>query len=267
MSNYLYSKLRDLSPEQIEKRKNFNMKLIRFGCLPVISFFLLIFSISLFVDGSTFGGSLLLTFFLVTLYFVFFGNKAARAARAASASHQQQLFDEALAQFNQIKESRTFPTVESPLLLSNGEQAHYIYEHCILSEVGSVSERNTAGGAMRVAKGVYIGGSHSQSQSHSVIKQIDRGTLILTGKALYFKGSMTLRTIPLAKILAIDISTSGMRSYELALSITGGSKKEFFSVDNPFLWNQIIKLFKFIDEKQIPMSQVDLNINLGADLS
>lgn len=162
--------------------------------------------------------------------------------------------------FQEIKVSKKLPSVDSPLMLPEGETAHFIEGNSHLSEVKNVTHRTSGGMGMRVAKGVYLGGSQSESRSSSEIQAIDSGTIILTNKNLFFKGGMNVRTIPLSKIISVDILKSGFRSFDIALSVLGSQKKEFVSVKNPFLWQEAIKFLKFMNEKNQSIENIDINM-------
>ncbi len=105
---------------------------------------------------------------------------------------------------------------QSPIILKRNENISLIMHNITLREPRAV--RQTVGGyggpTFRVAKGVNfrLGGIAAQSESHEELRNIDRGTLVLTNKRLIFIGSKRTTNIDLNKIIAIEPYKDGIGS-------------------------------------------------------
>jgi ribosomal protein L40E/ribosomal protein L37AE/L43A len=105
---------------------------------------------------------------------------------------------------------------QSPIILKRNEQTTLIMHNITLREPRAV--RQTVGGyggpTFRVAKGVSfrLGGVAARSESHEELRNIDRGTLVLTTRRLIFIGSKRTTNIYLNKIVAIEPYKDGIGS-------------------------------------------------------
>jgi len=104
--------------------------------------------------------------------------------------------------------------------------------------------RRVAGhSGVRVAKGVYIGGSSAKSYQEQTL--LDTGSLTLYVDELIYSASLETRTIKLVKIVETEVFTDGFR-----ISIAGRQKPILFSnISNSLLWSEYIDSLKdFIQE-------------------
>ena len=118
------------------------------------------------------------------------------------------------------------------IILLDDEQPHH-YSASNLWEERAV--RRSAGGAVRVMKGVYIGGS--QAESHDQLRRIDDGQLLLTNQRLIFNGNMRNLEYKLNKIISIEESDDGV---EVASS--NRKKVQIFTVEDPHKWATYIRI-------------------------
>ena len=95
--------------------------------------------------------------------------------------------------------------------------------------------RHTYGGAVRVTKGVYVGGK--RGESHGEMREIDVGGLLLTNKRLVFKGTMRNYAHKLDKVISVE-------EYKDAISIGVSNRKkaQFFLVDEPHKWTVFTRI-------------------------
>ena len=129
---------------------------------------------------------------------------------------------------------KSLPTITPSIFLKENEEA-YLEEFTVFSQPKSHTIRY--GGAVRVAKGVYIGGTLPQHVY--AIVEIDRGKLILTNKRIIFNGDHTTKTINLEEIISVDV-------YENCISIAQERKEKeaIFLTDKPMVWKVLIHYLK-----------------------
>jgi hypothetical protein len=115
----------------------------------------------------------------------------------------------------------------SSIILKEKEELQLMLPNVVLREARSVrtSSGGYAGPSFRVAKGVYFrtGAFSAQSESHDVLKELDRGRLTLTNKRLIFTGAMRSSEITLSKIVAIEPYSDG-----IVVRASGHSKIQYF---------------------------------------
>lgn len=149
---------------------------------------------------------------------------------------QEKLLNE-LDQFtDEIKKNNGLQKIKTSIFLKPGESA-YLEEKTILFEPKTYSVREGRGIGFRVAKGVYIGNYKGKSTSHTEIKQIDQGLLILTNKRLVFDGSNENKNIPLEKIISINPQLDYFE-----ISLENRNKSYIFKVKNPLIWKAVITI-------------------------
>lgn len=163
--------------------------------------------------------------------------------------------------FNSAKSKGELPVLKTQLMLGKGEIAYLQESDSGLYEVKNVSDRFSGGGAVRVARGVYLGGSHSRTETHQEIKNIDNGDLYITNKTIIFRGHANNRIIDLDKIFEVEILSSGRNKFQIEISMSSSKTKEFFDVTNPWLWKTMIEILKTLNNNNIPFSQLQLNIH------
>jgi hypothetical protein len=129
---------------------------------------------------------------------------------------------------------KPLPTIQPTIFLKDNEEA-YIEEDSTFSQSKTYTVRY--GGAVRITRGVYIGGT--VPKYNSVITPIDHGKLILTNKRIVFNGEHTTKTIELDKIVAVDIYKDCF-----SISLEGKEKEFIFSTKQPWLWKVLIYYLK-----------------------
>ena len=126
-----------------------------------------------------------------------------------------------------IKIIRTTPSI----ILQNNEEVICALPNIYLSETRSVRITNGVygGPSFRVAKGVSLrlGRSTSRGESHPEMRQIDRGSLIITNRRFIFNGTIKTVDVPILKIVQIDPLDDG-----IGLSKQSREKKQYFSWSN-----------------------------------
>lgn len=135
---------------------------------------------------------------------------------------------------NKLNEEKNLPAIPTQILLKSGEEA-FAQTESILSETRGVSyhKGSSSGGAVRLMKGVYVGGSSrsGKSETKQEIKEIDTGLLILTNKRLVFDGSNENRTILLERIISFEPHIDSIE-----ISTENRTKSMRFTVPNSFIW-------------------------------
>ncbi|MBI2031110.1 MAG: hypothetical protein HYT08_00690 [Candidatus Levybacteria bacterium] len=157
-----------------------------------------------------------------------------------------------------LNKEKNLPAISTQLLLKPQEEA-FVQTDSKLYETRAVSYHKSSGsgGAVRIAKGVYVGGSSRSGKSESVqeLKPIDEGTLILTNKRFVFDGKNENRIIPLDKIISIDPHIDSIE-----ISAENRTKSMWFTVPNCFIW-----IFTFQILIQVPdphkLGEVHLTAN------
>ncbi len=118
------------------------------------------------------------------------------------------------------------------IILEEKEQQHLQIEAGLMEEK---SIRVSGGGAVRVARGVYLGGS--QSQSYGELRNLDHGALLLTNKRLIFNGDLRNSEYKLNKILSVE-------EFKDAVEIGASNRKKLqvFVVKEPHKLATYIKM-------------------------
>lgn len=126
-----------------------------------------------------------------------------------------------------MTEKRLRP-IEANLALKQGELV-YFQSDARLSETRSVRHYHSGGGAVRVAKGVYIGGSKGRSESIEAWREIDRGKIHVTNQRIVFNGTNQQRNLDLKKIVAFEqFGRDGVK-----VSVENRQKTMIFGLDDP----------------------------------
>ncbi len=118
------------------------------------------------------------------------------------------------------------------IILQSGEQTHWYSASRLMQERAI---RHTYGGAMRVMRGVYIGGA--RGESHGELRVVDGGSLLLTNKRLIFNGRFRNIEYNLNKIVSIE-------EYKDAVEIGASNKQkvQIFLVEEPRKWATYIRI-------------------------
>lgn len=156
--------------------------------------------------------------------------------------------------FSRVNQEKKLPTINTHILLKSGESA-YLQDSVKLFETRKVTKSDRGGGAIRVMKGVYIGGSKSTSRSHDELREIDSGQLILTNKRLIFDGSLNTREIKLDKIISVSEYIDGIE-----IAIEGKAKSQIYiGMSNPYLWKSLIYYIRQIPPSgELPTAEVEI---------
>ncbi len=159
-----------------------------------------------------------------------FGRK--KSLEEAQQARRQTQRKEAQEIIDGISQSGKLPVVENPpIMLREAEFATLMAQSQLMEER---AVRRGGYGGIRIARGVWIGGS--QSESHGELRTIDSGLLILTNQRLVFIGAMRTSEIPLKKIINV---TQGEDA--LLVNTTARQKAQLFTLPNPHIWAWIIR--------------------------
>lgn len=188
---------------------------------------------------------------VVVLIGLAFGVSLSSARRKRE--HKAQLFAEARQFVENIQHCKSLPVAATHLILKSGEVAFYSAA-CALYETRAVRQFTSGSTGVRIAKGVYIGGTKGYSTSTQEWTQIDNGILTVTNKRLVFDGGKADRAIALAKVLSVNSGLSGVE-----VSVENRQKSMVFGVPNPLIAAAIIRICSQVDDPQ-DLSQTTLDI-------
>lgn len=194
---------------------------------------------------------LAVVFFFVSLIFW-----AKRKEELKKQKHQQMILD-AENYVNEVKDKKALPVIKSSIFLEKDENA-FLEELTELKETRAI--RKYSGGmrgvGFRVAKGVYIGagGRSGTSESHQEWRTIDRGNLIITNKRLVFNGNKENRTVPLKKIISVDVTLD-----LIEVAVEARNKTMIFSVKNGYIWGAVMNIVKSVED---PLNLGDLKLDI-----
>ncbi len=147
----------------------------------------------------------------------------------------QKANNEVIDYFNNIHQLKRIPLITPSILLKKGEEA-YLESPVRLYEMKTIRKSTRGGGAIRVARGIYIGGSNGISRSHNEFTEIDSGKLVLTNQRLVFDGETSTRSVKFEKVISSTLYTDGIE-----VSIEGKDKGQtYVGMNNPVLWNSLI---------------------------
>lgn len=120
-----------------------------------------------------------------------------------------------------------FMKSESPIWAFEGVE--YLEDKTIRERVGG-----SGFGAVRVARGVYVGGSRyrSRTEEREATVRADRGTVAITNKHIYFSGARKKFRIRHDKIVAYDAYSDGLSITRDALN----AKRQIFVVPERDAW-------------------------------
>ncbi len=102
-----------------------------------------------------------------------------------------------------VKQKLTLPVVSTDIMLKPDEKAVYS-SSSVLYETRAVREYRAVHSGVRVAKGVYIGGTSGRSLSTQQWAKLDTGCLTITNKRVVFVGTKEERAFPLDKVISVD---------------------------------------------------------------
>jgi hypothetical protein len=176
----------------------------------------------------------------VPIIILFLSSSNAKAKR--NQIENEAKLDEAQKVVDWMEKNQQVPQTSTSMLLKKGERA-VIEKPCSLHETRAVRHYQSGGAGMRVAKGVYIGGSKGSAQSIPEMQKIDTGTLILTNQRLFFDGSHQDRNIKIEKIAGINLFSD-------SIEVTSETRQKsmYFTVSNPILWSILIRMVHQADD-------------------
>lgn len=149
---------------------------------------------------------------------------------------------------DKVYEDQALPEVDIPIQLKKGEKG-YLRDFAEFHEQRSKSVSTRGGGAIRVARGVYIGGSQGTSRSVPEMRLIDIGDIYFTNQRIVFLGENAIKEYPLKKIISISSANNGFW-----IASEGKQKRQFFKTqNNPMLWDVMLKMHTELENKtEIP---------------
>ena len=116
------------------------------------------------------------------------------------------------------------------------------------------SKRIAGYSGVRVAKGIFIGGS--QARSYQEMRRLDSGKLKLTFNELLFMGDLETRTIELKRIMDIEPYIDGFK-----LAIKNRQKPIIFTgVQESGSWSMVIYLLRSLSSQHIRKQTLDLDV-------
>jgi hypothetical protein len=143
-------------------------------------------------------------------------------------------WEKGISDFDYFVQSNTLPksTVTGGIILQNGEVCHWTSNSKLFEER---AVRQTYGGAVRVMRGVYIGGSQGESQG--ALRKIDNGILVLTNKRLIFNGDFRNSEYKLDKIVSVEEWKDAIE-----IGASNRQKVQIFTTDEPHKGATFIKM-------------------------
>lgn len=165
--------------------------------------------------------------------------KRRRVEMAARATRVAEQFQEA------IKRQKGLAPAKSSLLLKKGEKA-FFSEQSKLFETRAV--RYGSGGAVRVAKGVWL--SSNSSESTQEWRLLDEVILTVTNKRLVFDGNHTNRAMNLENILSVNPSLDSAE-----ISVEGRQKSLVVTVSNGLIFATVVLICRQVENPE----QIDPN--------
>lgn len=144
------------------------------------------------------------------------------------------LATEANAFSKKLNDEKNLPAINTQITLKSGEEAFTQTESTLYETRGvSYNQGGSTGGAVRVMKGVWLGGSSrtGKSETKQELREIDSGLLVLTNKRFVFDGKYENRIIPLDKIISVE-----PRVDSIEVSTESKAKSMMFTVPNAFIW-------------------------------
>lgn len=159
--------------------------------------------------------------------------------------------------FDLVNQEKKLPTINTNILLKKDEVA-YLQDSVRLFELRAARKSTRGGGAVRVAKGVYIGGTSGTSRSFDELREIDSGRLILTNQRIVFDGNTNTRDIKLDKIISVTEYIDGIE-----IAIEGRTKSQtYIGMSNPYLWKALIHYLRQIPETgELPTADIEVKLN------
>ncbi len=211
------------------------------------------------------GSSVVIFIVIVIIIMIIVYFKTQKNPTTANSNHESFIikFQEARLYLEELYQTKKIKTINTDIMLKKGEKA-YLIDYVVYVEMRSKSVSTRGGAAIRIAKGVYIGGSQGQSRSVPEMRCIDKGKLVLTNKRVIFNGENTTKEYKIDSILSVETDND-----IVCFSCEGKEKKpQFHGIDNVFIWKALISLLKkYSDVKEFPNAMVknDLIYAIGQE--
>jgi len=159
--------------------------------------------------------------------------------------------------FDLVNREKKLPTIDTYIMLKKDEVG-YLQDSVRLFELRAARKSTRGGGAVRVAKGVYIGGTSGISRSFDELREIDSGRLILTNQRIIFDGNNNTRDIKLDKIISVAEYIDGIE-----IAIEGKAKSQtYIGMSNPYLWKTLIYYIRQIPESgELPTADIEAKLD------
>lgn len=188
---------------------------------------------------------------ILAMYVVFNLIKSRRNKKAMTIALETQS-NNAQEYFDDLVVKKTIPVVETSIHLKREEEA-YLVADVSLIETKSVRVSERIGGAVSIARGVYIGSSTGISRSHEELREIDTGNLTLTNRRLIFSGFQGQRIVEIKKL----VSTTIFEDLSAVLICSEGRQKNqiYKGMQNPVLWARLLSVIKEIIEEYGQLSK------------
>lgn len=173
-------------------------------------------------------------------------NKASQIQRVTRIDAQMNNYYAEVQDFcDKIHELQAIPEIDLPIQMKRGEKG-YLQDVALFREQRSKTVSNRGGGAVRVAKGIYIGGSHGVSRSVPEMQDIDSGSIYFTNKRLLFVGQNAVKEYPIKKIITIETSLDGFW-----IASEGKQKRQFYKTSgNPLMWAVMLNVINQSEDQE-----------------
>ena len=170
--------------------------------------------------------------------------------------HMESLRKEAKEYVDMIRNNKSLIAITSPIFLNPNEHL-FLYEASEFSETRAIRHSTGGFGSVRVAKRFSLGGWSGSSESSQEWRTLDTGKLFITDKKMLFMGAKENRTIPIEKIVAVDVFRDGFK-----ISIDSRAKGAMFKVSNPYVWGVVINILKQVKDP-LNLEGVNLDVSLN----
>lgn len=181
--------------------------------------------------------------------------KAQRAKREHLKRAMTEKTDAVQEYFRRVNKEKKLPAIATTSILLKEKEEVYLEDSVSLFETRKVTKSDRGGGAVRVMRGVYIGGSRGTSRSYDEMREVDSGQLILTNKRFIFNGNHSSKDVALNKILSINEYSDGIE-----VAFEGRTKSQtFVGIQNPYLWKALIQYVRAIPPSgELPTATVEI---------
>jgi hypothetical protein len=178
-----------------------------------------------------------------------------RSRAKKSAQLKESIYGEAEALLGRVKQNRGLTPCSSTILLKENERG-FFDEATELFETRSVRQYSSGSAGMRVAKGLYIGGTKGKSVSTQEWTKLDTGRLTVTNKRIVFTGTKESRSLDLKKLVSVEPESF----HTVLVSVENRQKPILFKYKNSLVLVTIIRLCAECDNVE-DIGETVLNIS------